>query len=76
MLDKLEARIQQLRALRVNPVLATASSQIVDQEGQLKSNIAARARIYNCRIVTIHQIQDLARCDDPVEKLGTALFGK
>jgi hypothetical protein len=75
-LDKLEARIQQFRALRVNPVLATTSTKMLAQDGQLKSNIAARARIYNCRIVTVHQIRDLARCHDSIEKLSVILFGK
>jgi len=75
-LDKLEARIQQFRALRVNPILATTSAQIVDRDGQLKANIEAWARIYNCRIVTVHQIRQLARCDDAAGKLHSILFGQ
>jgi hypothetical protein len=75
-LDKLEARIQQIRSLRVNPVLVTTSAKILDQDGQLKQNLADRARIYNCRIVTVHQAQDLARCSDSAEKLDATLFGK
>jgi hypothetical protein len=75
-LDKLEARIQQFRALRVNPVLATTSEKLLGRDGQLKPNFAARARVYNCRIVTIHQIRDLARCSDSAEKLRESLFGQ
>lgn len=67
-LDKLEARMQQFRALRVNPILATTS-------GHLRQNILDRARIYNCRIVNVHQIQALARCPDSAEKLREILFG-
>jgi len=66
--DKLEARMQQFRALRVNPILATTT-------GQLKQNILDRARIYNCRIVNADQIRDLARCPDSAEKLREILFG-
>lgn len=59
-LDKLEARIQQFRALRVNPVLATTSSKILDATNSVKATFAQRAAIYNCRIVTVHQIRELA----------------
>ncbi|MGE0826751.1 MAG: DUF1887 family CARF protein [Candidatus Binatia bacterium] len=76
-LDKLEARSQQFRALRVNPVLATTSTspKMLDEKGQLKANIAARARLYNSRIVTVYQIQELARSPDSAEKLHRVLFG-
>jgi hypothetical protein len=74
-LDKLEARIQQFRALRVNPILASTSPKMLDQRGQLKANIAARARIYNSRIVTVQQIQELAQCSESAEKVREALFG-
>jgi len=59
-LDKLEARIQQFRALRVNPVLATTSPKILDATNSVKATFAQRAAIYNCRIVTVHQIRELA----------------
>lgn len=59
-LDKLEARIQQFRALRVNPVLATTSNKILDNSNSVKPTFAQRAAIYNCRIVTVHQIRELA----------------
>ena len=74
-LDKLEARIQQFRALRVNPVLATTFAKLLGHNGQLKQNFADRARVYSCRIVTVHQIQELARCSDSAEKLRGILFG-
>lgn len=76
-LDKLEARSQQFRALHVNPVLATTSTspKMLDERGQLKANIAARARLYNSRIVTVYQIQELARSPDSAEKLHRVLFG-
>lgn len=77
-LDKLEARMQQFRALRVNPILATTSTnaKLLGPDGQLKQNVTDRARIYNCRIVTVHQIRELACSANPVEKLDAALFGK
>ncbi len=65
-LDKLEARIQQFRALRVNPVLATTSPKILDATNSVKATFAQRAAIYNCRIVTVHQIRELAaECASP-----------
>lgn len=77
-LDKLEARMQQFRALRVNPILATTSinPKLIGLDGQLKPNITDRARIYNCRIVMVHQIQELARCHDSAEKVRNVLFGQ
>lgn len=59
-LDKLEARSQQFRALRVNPVLATTSPKILDASKTVKTTFAQRAEIYNCRIVTVQDIRKLA----------------
>lgn len=73
-LDKLEARIQQFRALRVNPILATTSPKILSAAGKLKPNFSARAAVYGCRIVTINQIQQLAKESDCLELLQQILF--
>lgn len=75
-LDKLEARIQQFRALRVTPVLATTSSKILDSQGQLKSTFAQRAEIYSCRIVTVDQIRRLAREVDSASVVRELLFNR
>lgn len=70
-LDKLEARIQQFRALRVNPVLATTSSKIFDADGKIKQSFSQRADIYNCRIINVNQIRQLA-----VEPQSSILVGQ
>jgi hypothetical protein len=74
-LDKLEARMQQFRALRVNPILVTTSKQILDPKGDLKPALATRASIYGCRIVTVQQLQALASRPEDGEFLRTTLFG-
>jgi hypothetical protein len=67
--------MQQFRALRINPILATTNERLLSPNAQLKPNIADRARIYNCRIVTAPKIQELARHPDSAEKLEETLFG-
>ncbi|MCI0427398.1 MAG: DUF1887 family protein [Nitrospiraceae bacterium] len=74
-LDKLEARMQQFRALRVNPLLVTTSKQIVDANGDLKSTFATRSSIYGCRLVTVKQLRALASQPEDGEFLRTTLFG-
>ena len=74
-LDKLEARMQQFRALRVNPILVTTSKQILDAQGNLKPVFATRASIYGCRIVTVRELQALASRPEDGEFLRTTLFG-
>jgi len=74
-LDKLEARIKQFRALRVNPILATTSAKILDESGSLKSTFAARSEIYNCRVITTTQIRKLAKRPDSLENVRLILFG-
>lgn len=73
-LDKLEARMQQFRALRVNPILVTTSKQILDANGNLKPTFATRASIYGCRIVTVQELQALASRPEDGEFLRTTLF--
>jgi hypothetical protein len=76
-LDKLEARMQQFRALRVNPILVTTSKQILDDNtGELKPQFATRAAIYGCRIVTLRQIEALAAQPDDAEFLRKTLFSQ
>lgn len=74
-LDKLEARMQQFRALRVNPILVTTSKQILDAKSDLKPALAMRASIYGCRIVTVRELQVLASRPEDGEFLRTTLFG-
>ena len=73
-LDKLEARMQQFRALRVNPILVTTSKQILDDNGEVKPTFATRASIYGCRLVTLRQIQSLASRPDDGELVRTTFF--
>ena len=76
-LDKLEARIQQFRALRVNPVLATTSPKILDPTTKsVKGTFAQRAEIYNCRIVTVHQIRELAVEDASPDLVAKILLNR
>ena len=75
-LDKLEARIQQFRALRVTPVLATTSPKILDANHAVKATFAQRAAIYNCRIVTVHQIRELASEHATPELIGHILLNR
>ncbi len=75
-LDKLEARMQQFRALRVNPILVTTSKRILDAKGDLKLALATRASVYGCRIVTVNKIQALASRPEDGEFLRTTLFGR
>ena len=75
-LDKLEARIQQFRALRVNPILATTSSKILDSTGELKPNIRDRAGIYQCRIVVRGEIEELAQSPDNLEAVRKLILDK
>ena len=75
-LDKLEARIQQFRALRVSPILATTSSKILDANGQVKATFQQRANIYNCRIVTIHQLRQLAQRSQSAQFVGEVLLNR
>jgi hypothetical protein len=74
-LDKLEARMQQFRALRVNPILVTTSKQIRDAKGDLKPALAMRASIYGCRIVMVQELQALASRPEDGEFLRITLFG-
>ena len=73
-LDKLEARIQQFRALRVNSWLATTAAKILDGAGQLKPTFQARAAIYGCRVITLPQIQQLARDHESPGAVESILF--
>ena len=75
-LDKLEARMQQFRALRVNPILVTTSKQILDAKGELKPTFATRASIYGCRIVTLRQIDALASQPEDGDLLRKTLFSQ
>ena len=75
-LDKLEARIQQFRALRVNPVLATTSPEILDATNSVKATFAQRAAIYNCRIVTVDQIRELAVEDASPDLVAQILLNR
>ena len=75
-LDKLEARIQQFRALRVAPVLATTSPKILDSNGNVKTTFAQRAAIYNCRVITVNHIRELANQPDSAELVGKLLLSR
>lgn len=73
-LDKLEARIQQFRALRVNSWLATTAGKILDSAGQLKPAFQARAAIYGCRVITLPQIRRLAQEHESPDAVQSILF--
>jgi hypothetical protein len=73
-LYKIEAVVRQFRALRVQSYLATSATNVLGPDGALKHPIAARAGLYGCRIVTCHQIRDLARNSDRPELIREVLF--
>lgn len=59
-LYKVEAVIRQFRALGVSSCLATTSPLVLDEAGELKANIANRAAIYNCPVLTRNDIIQVA----------------
>lgn len=74
-LDKLEARIQQFRALRVRSWLATTNRKVLDASGMnVKPTLQARASIYGCQLITVPQIEQLARNADSAETVQSVLF--
>lgn len=73
-LYKIEAVIRQFRALRVRSYLATTGNHILDQNGSLKPSVQNRAGIYNCRIFTARDIQEMARNFDSVDVIRNRLF--
>jgi hypothetical protein len=73
-LYKVEAVTRQFRALRAKSYLATTGTNVVDGDGRIKSAIANRAEIYNCRLLTAADIRNLAAADS-AEVVKTTLFG-
>lgn len=74
-LDKLEARIQQFRALRVKSWLATTTKKILNESGGLLPHFQDRARIYDCRVIALPDIQRLALHWDLPDVVRSVLFG-
>ncbi len=72
-LYKIEAIIRQPRALHVRTILATTSSNVLDEQGQVRPEIKNRAAAHRCTIVRRDQIRDLAASDNPSELLKTIL---
>lgn len=75
-LYKVEAVTRQFRALRVQSALATTSQQILDAQGNIKTTLRDRAAIYNCRFITLAEIQRLAKEDEPAAALSEIFFNK
>jgi hypothetical protein len=76
-LYKIEAVTRQFRALRVRSYLATTGTNIFDkQTHQVKSSVTNRAAIYNCRLLTESQIQNLAKATPAAqaEEIRRVLF--
>jgi hypothetical protein len=76
-LHKVEAVTRQFRALRVRSYLATTGTNIFDnQTHQVKSSVTNRAAIYNCRLLTESQIQNLAKATPAAqaEEIRRVLF--
>ncbi|MGQ9822771.1 MAG: Card1-like endonuclease domain-containing protein [Thermogutta sp.] len=72
-LYKIEAVIRQFRALRVRSYLATTGSNIFDQNGEIKTTVRERARLYDCTIITRSMIQRLAENADSLEAVRVIL---
>lgn len=73
-LYKIEAVIRQFRALRVRSYLATTGSNIFDQNGDIKTSVRDRARIYDCTIITRSMIQRLAENADSLDAVRDILY--
>jgi hypothetical protein len=75
-LYKIEAVTRQFRALRVQSWLATTSDNVLDRNGQVKSNIATRAAIYGSRLILPAQIAQLAAAPDDRQLIESLVFPK
>jgi hypothetical protein len=74
-LYKIEAVMQQFRALRVRSWLATTSPTILDRTtGEIKASIQTRAEIHNCGIILTEDIRRLAAAPDDGELVKNILF--
>jgi hypothetical protein len=69
LLYKLEAVINQFRALRVRSWLATTSTNILDKDGKVKPNVDTRTRISGCTLILGSQIAEMATRSDDTEVL-------
>jgi hypothetical protein len=75
-LYKVEAVIRQFRALRVRSFLATTAANILDgRTQQIKDSLRHRSEIYNCRIVPLAAIRELAQMETNAETVRKHLFG-
>ena len=75
-LFKVEAVTRQFRALRVKSFLATTSEFVLDKDRKkIKSALANRAAIYDCRILTLTNIRELAADAANHDRVKAALFG-
>lgn len=72
-LYKLEAVISQFRALRVRSVLATTSENILDDRGEIKGSVRARAAISGCRLIRGDDIAEMAKRFEDAEALKNTL---
>lgn len=70
-LYKIESVRKQLGALRVKSYLATTTTNIL-KDGRIKESFANRASLYDCTIITLDKIKDLAhdwQTPDTVKKI-------
>lgn len=75
-LYKVEAVTRQFRALRVRSYLATTGANVLDAKGAIKPSVKNRASIYNCRVVTASEIQQIANSGDSLDSIRKLLFGE